>query len=392
MTGDATAQRERAKYQRTWSDPVYRHACHSLSLWHERRDLFPAEFRTALDIGCGTGRLAAEWLASGIDARAIDIADNCLDPAAAGALGDRFHVGCLWSMMPAWASRFDFGICTDVMEHIPPEHVEETLRHIYHCCDEVLFKIAHTPNQLGDDVLHLTLQPPSWWVAQMNAIGGYAEFVGIQMRSGNEDSLIRWTIGDRRLAHRHCRVIGSAPDTDIPAPSPNVAVVAANGGAALALKAGFNIDVLATTSYLLRGMDPSASAALTLQSMRGIYARSLWVDTKCGPIGAVDLDRCDIRYYDELRCVSPDLRSRIVRAAIASDLWVSTGIFAACLAVVSGASRVSLHGVSLSPGHAGQPASVPSRRDHVDEDRAALRILFSRGVRVSPALAREVSS
>lgn len=386
----AAALQEEAKYRRTWADPVYRHACHSLSLWHERRDLFPVEIASALDIGCGTGRLAAEWKSLGVDAHAIDIADNCLDPAAAVVLGDRFRVGCLWSM--EWPRRFDFGICTDVMEHIPPEHVEETLRHIYACCEEVLFKVAHSPNQLGDDVLHLTLQPPPWWVEQMNAIGGRAEFVGIQMRSGNEDSLVRWTMGERRLAGHHCRVIGSAPDAKIPALNPGDTVVVANGGAALAVAMGIPVDVLATTSYLLTARDTSESAALTLDSMRGMVARALWVDTKCGPVSAADLDRCDVRYYDELRRVSPDLRSRIVRAAIGHDLWVSTGVFAACLAVASGASGVSIYGVSLSPGHAGQPESIGARRDHVHEDRAALRILISLGVRVPAALEREVAA
>jgi hypothetical protein len=92
----------------------------------------------------------------------------------------------------AWAQRFDLGSCTDVMEHVPPEHVRETLSGIAACCDEVVFKIAHSPNQLGGEVLHLTLQPWPWWIAEMQAVGGVAEYLGIAMRSGNEDSLVRW--------------------------------------------------------------------------------------------------------------------------------------------------------------------------------------------------------
>lgn len=185
-----TEQVERAKYERAWSVPEYRHACHSLQLWEGRRDLFPKIFASAVDLGAGSGRLFAAWNDAGVDAWAFDIADNCLDPGVAARWGQKLRVGCLWTM--EWGRRFNLGICTDVMEHIPPERVAETLRRIAACCDEVLFKIAHSPNQLGGEVLHLTLQPWPWWIQQMNAVGGTAEYLGVQMRSGNEDSLIRW--------------------------------------------------------------------------------------------------------------------------------------------------------------------------------------------------------
>lgn len=185
-----TTSVERAKYERAWSAAEYRTACHGHALWHGRRDLYPEHFASALDIGCGTGRLLAEWNAAGIDAWGVDIADNALDQEIAERWGHKVVTACLWEM--EWSRRFDLGSCTDVMEHIPPEHVAETLRRIAACCDVVVFKIAHSPNQLGGGVLHLTLQPWPWWVAEMQAVGGRAEYLGIAMRSGNEDSLIRW--------------------------------------------------------------------------------------------------------------------------------------------------------------------------------------------------------
>lgn len=187
------ALQEQEKYERCWAMPEYRHACHALTLWEGRRDLFPASFASALDIGCGAGRLFTLWNEAGIDAWAFDIAPNCLDPDVAAKWGHKLVVGTLWEM--DWAGRrFDLGICTDVAEHWPPEHVQECLRRIGLCCDEVLFKVAHSPNQLGGEVLHLTLRPASWWIARMDALGGQAEFLGVQMRSGNEDSLIRWRL------------------------------------------------------------------------------------------------------------------------------------------------------------------------------------------------------
>lgn len=185
------AVQERQKYERCWADPEYRHACHGLELWKTRRDLFPQVFGSALDIGCGTGRLFALWNEAGIDAWAFDIAPNCLDADIARRWGHKLRTGTAWEM--GWdGRRFDLGICTDVAEHWPPERVRECLRRTGACCDEVLFKVAHSPNALGEDTLHLTLQPAPWWVAQMESLGGNAEYLGVQIRSGCEDSLIRW--------------------------------------------------------------------------------------------------------------------------------------------------------------------------------------------------------
>ncbi len=182
-----TTNSERAKYDRVWRYPEYRLACHSLRLWKERQDLFPSGFSSALDIGCGLGLLIDEWNSAGIDAWGVDISRNCVDHS-------KVKYACLWEM--SWPRRFEFGICTDVMEHIPICYVLDTLQRIAGCCDEILFKIAHEPNELDGKVLHLTLHPAGWWVDRMNEVGqaDTAEFLGTQERSGCQDSLIKWPI------------------------------------------------------------------------------------------------------------------------------------------------------------------------------------------------------
>lgn len=184
------ALQERQKYEAAWKRPDYRSACHSLDLWHQRRDLFPPGFRSVLDIGCGPGRLFALWNDAGFDAWAVDIAPNCLDADVAERWGEKLLVSPLWRM--AWHQRLDFGICTDVMEHVPPEHVQESLRRIGLACREVLFKIAHVPDVCGGGSYHLTVRPPEWWIARMEALGGEVERLGHQERSGHQDSLIHW--------------------------------------------------------------------------------------------------------------------------------------------------------------------------------------------------------
>lgn len=187
---EAVGQQEQAKYQRAWNDPAYRQACHSLSLWESHRDWFPKQFETAIDLGCGLGHLYAFWNTQGVEAYGFDIAVNCLHPVVAKQWGHRFVYGCLWEMK--LGRKFDFGICADVMEHIPPAKVDATLRCMGQHCDELLFKIAHEPNKLGNEVLHLTLQPATWWVTVMQAVGGKAELLGKVNRSGFLDSIVRW--------------------------------------------------------------------------------------------------------------------------------------------------------------------------------------------------------
>lgn len=184
------AETERAKYERTWAQPAYRAACHGLALWRGRRELFPERVGTAVDLGCGTGRLVAAWLAEGIDAYGVDITPDALDRSILEHHRDRFEFTPLWQWEPG--RHYDFGCCTDVMEHIPPGRVRVTLGAIGAACDEVLFKIAHVPDVMGGGELHLTVEPPEWWLFEIGAVGGDVELVGTQERSGFQDSLIRW--------------------------------------------------------------------------------------------------------------------------------------------------------------------------------------------------------
>ena len=172
------------------------------------------------------------------------------------------------------------------------------------------------------------------------------------------------------LCHgRHVIVVGSAPGAVLPPYQDREVVIGANGGAAVARQLGRMVDVLVTTSHLFR-RDASASEWFTQQSLSGLRVASMWVDIKNGPM----LSSFEV-IGDRIQTVNPIQRSRIVRDACGSDLWVSTGLFAICLALVSGALSVEIAGISLHAGHAGQPRDR-SPRHHVAEDSECLH-LFS---------------
>lgn len=178
----ATVATETSKYQRVWAMPEYREGSNGLKIWQQARGAFPTYFKSALDIGCGAGRLFDEWNQRGIDAWAIDIAKNSLDQRARRRWGHKFIQGSIWEM--EWDRRFDFGICIDVMEHIPPKYVEESLCRIAACCDEVLFRIARAPARtwIPGLPLHLTTEPLAWWIERMREISGSVERVPYDRR------------------------------------------------------------------------------------------------------------------------------------------------------------------------------------------------------------------
>ena len=124
--------------------------------------------------------------------------------------------------------------------------------------------------------------------------------------------------------------------------------------------------------------------------MANRHFSSVWLDTKCGNgelASRVMTDRYNIT-WDKIAFVDEASRMEIVRAACGQALWVSSGVWVACLAVVSLASMVRVVGVSLSVGHHGETDNSP--RHHVNEDRECLRRLSVGNVAIDDGLRRQL--
>lgn len=117
-----------------------------------------------IDFGCGTGRPAQKLKDKGLDVLAIDHAHNCLDED----IDVDFMIANLWDLPVV---KGDFGFCTDVMEHIPPEKVDDVLSGISRCVDEAFFAIHTDHDAMGEligEPLHLTVHDADWWSAKMH--------------------------------------------------------------------------------------------------------------------------------------------------------------------------------------------------------------------------------
>ena len=182
---------ETIKYRRAWAEPGYRTKCHSLDLWQTRRDLFPETVGSAIDLGCGTGRLVSTWAEAGIDGWGVDLVPAAaLDPDVDAA---RVYAATLWEFRPGRI--FDVGVCTDVMEHIPEEQVDETFARIRECCRWVVFTIANFPSRFGNGVdLHATQRGVEWWEHRIQGSmrDGLLERFDLKHTSSQPRYLFRW--------------------------------------------------------------------------------------------------------------------------------------------------------------------------------------------------------
>jgi len=157
---DDVAQKEQAKYERMWEVSQYRS-------YRPGEKALPAlmgllkKGSSIADFGCGTGRAAQRLRSNGFKVTGIDFAENCLDDG----VDIEFKQACLWDLPSDLF--FDFGYCTDVMEHIPPRKVNATLKCIANATRfGTFFQIATFKDRFGDKIgerLHLSVQPAEVW-------------------------------------------------------------------------------------------------------------------------------------------------------------------------------------------------------------------------------------
>lgn len=157
---------ERTKYETMWGIERYR----KYSPGERLVDYFLSRVNVTdkhvvIDFGCGSGRAASKInRITGATVLGLDIATNCLDPDIKGLT---LIECCLWEEVP----RGDVGYCTDVMEHIPPEHIDAVLTNIRDSIDgETFFQICTQPAGFGKDqdlTLHMTVRGGSWWMRKL---------------------------------------------------------------------------------------------------------------------------------------------------------------------------------------------------------------------------------
>lgn len=179
---------ERDKYRRMWERKEYRRYSPGLEA---APDAFKhmRQGESLYDLGCGTGR-AGEWFSKRcMNVVLVDFAPNAVEVQLP------FVEACLWDMnLP----KSDWGFCADVMEHIPPQHVDDALRCIALCCKRAYLQIHCDHDGCGKligEKLHLTVQSPDMWAKTV------ARFFKIEHKSGGgRTSRVTFVVSEKEAA------------------------------------------------------------------------------------------------------------------------------------------------------------------------------------------------
>lgn len=158
---------ERDKYKLMWQHDAYRNHSPGEQIVDTFIDVVKPD-GVILDFGCGTGRAALELTKRGHKVLAIDFADNCRDEEA---IGVPFLEWDLTLPCPAVGNH---GLCTDVMEHIPPKDVETVINNIMDAAPSVFFQISTVPDGFGAVIgtpLHLSVHSHYWWSNEFQRLG-----------------------------------------------------------------------------------------------------------------------------------------------------------------------------------------------------------------------------
>ena len=124
----------------------------------------------------GLKKANPEWEVSG-----IDIAKNALD----FRLKDIFTQGCLWEEGAYDDGGYDAITCTDVLEHIPPDHVMDVLRLFRKYSNKCVFlSVCLIDDIFGakliGEPLHLTVRKYYWWLEKIRMVGFEVKHAMIQ--------------------------------------------------------------------------------------------------------------------------------------------------------------------------------------------------------------------
>ena len=165
---------EKRKYEKIWSFPDYREGICPGRLLLQRIPVMQRfkshKIKTLLDAGCGEGtalKLIKREMPE-LEVMGMDIASNSIDPR----LKDIFTEGCLWNMTD-YPKEVDAIFCSDVLEHIPEEKVDDVLFNFSNLSRKlIVLSISFDEDLFGqkliNEPLHLTVKDVFWWMEKLS--------------------------------------------------------------------------------------------------------------------------------------------------------------------------------------------------------------------------------
>jgi len=135
---------------------------------------FYDDFNKGLDVGCGRANGVQFSRENGFDVYGCDISDAAMKCWKERGVSEYCKVAPA-NKLPYKDQEFDFIVCSEVLEHIPEENINDTLKEIFRVgSDKYLFTIALGEEKIkiaGYIQTHITIKSPEWWFRIFGEIG-----------------------------------------------------------------------------------------------------------------------------------------------------------------------------------------------------------------------------
>ena len=155
---------EKAKYENLWRSEKYQPSKTQATIVSALMGSGYANGKI-LELGCGNGVATEALINHGLDAQGADIT---LEGLVVNRNG-HYTEAPLWNM-PFEDNAFDMTFSTDVLEHLPPDKVLDSIEEIMRVTKGItIHVIANFSCTSYGQELHLTQQPIEWWRKQFNS-------------------------------------------------------------------------------------------------------------------------------------------------------------------------------------------------------------------------------
>lgn len=151
------------------------------------------QFDSVLDYGCAKGFMVYAMKLLGKNSHGVDISEyaiaNCHEKVK-----DRVqHINHVSDIKD---NQYDLIMAKDVLEHIPKDDIDETLKVMRNCCNKILIAVP-----LGDgkryrireyemDITHVIREPEEWWLEKVVQAGFKIKYFDYQFDHLKEN----WTV------------------------------------------------------------------------------------------------------------------------------------------------------------------------------------------------------
>lgn len=175
-------EQEKDKYIRAWATGAEGQSRTAYYIFEYLKNKLPKDSKI-LDVGCGSGIVVEMLRQEGfINTFGLDITLSGLNSTNAMIKFDlpvefnpilpinksNYIESPIWNM-PFVDNSFDFVFSVDVLEHLPPELVEQSIKEIYRITSiETIHCIATFFDNRGGFKFHLTVNNIDWWKEQFN--------------------------------------------------------------------------------------------------------------------------------------------------------------------------------------------------------------------------------